>query len=234
MMSRIEPPICVALDTPDLERATALVDALSPYINVFKVGLELFASTGPRAVKMVHERDKKVFLDLKLSDIPNTVAGATRAAKKLGVAFLTVHSNAGRASVRAAVEEAGDEVQVLVVSVLTSLDDTDLRDVGIGRPTSAQVDAMAALAASEGASGLVLAAPEVRRIREAYPRFFLLVPGIRPGQSDVGDQRRVGTPAEVVAAGADLLVLGRAVTTAEDPVETTKKILDDIGPKVKA
>lgn len=233
MKSRIEPPICIALDTPDLARATALVDALSPYINVFKVGLELFASAGPRAVEMVHERDKRVFLDLKLSDIPNTVAGATRAAKKLGVAFLTVHSNAGRASVRAAVEEAG-EVQVLVVSVLTSLDDSDLKELGVGRSTSAQVDAMAALAASQGASGLVLAAPEVSRIRAAHPGVFLLVPGIRAGQSDVGDQRRVGTAAEVVAAGADLLVLGRAVTTAKDPVEATRKILDDIGPKVKA
>jgi orotidine-5'-phosphate decarboxylase len=185
---------------------------------VFKVGLELFSAAGPDAVRAVCDRGCDVFLDLKINDIPKQAAGAVRSATKIGVRYVTAHSNGGRAMVRAAVEAAGDErITVLVVSVLTSLDDDDLRDVGVHRSAADQVQAMAALAADEGAPGLVLAAREVAAMRSLHPDLFLVTPGIRPATAEVGDQRRVGTPAAAIEAGADMLVVGRPVTDAADP-----------------
>ena len=234
-MKKIDPPVCIALDKPDLDSAIALVDALHERVPVFKVGLQLFTAVGPAAVEAVLSRGRDVFLDLKLSDIPNTVAGATRSASALGARFLTVHGNAGRASVRAAVEAAGDTgPRILVLSVLTSLSDTDVADIGVPRSASDQVDLMAALAVAERAPGLVLGATEVARVRAAHPDLFLLVPGIRTADSAIGDQRRVGTARDVVADGADLIVLGRAVTAADDPSRALDGILDEIGNGVPA
>jgi orotidine-5'-phosphate decarboxylase len=227
--SHIEPPICIALDYSSLDDAKRLLDGLADRVRVFKVGLELFTSAGPEAVREVTSRGCDVFLDLKIHDIPNTAARAVRAAGRLGARFLTIHGSGGREMVRSAVEATdGGAPQLLVVSVVTSLDEDGLREVGVPRGIAEQVDAMAALAVEEKAPGLVLAAREVARVRAAHPELFLLVPGIRPGGSDAGDQKRIGTPGAVVADGADLIVLGRAVTQAADPREATDRILDEI------
>jgi orotidine-5'-phosphate decarboxylase len=215
-----------------------LIDALADKVQVFKVGFQLFVSAGPAAVHAVHERGRDVFLDLKVNDIPNTAAGAVRSAAALGVRFLTIHSSGGSAMVRAAVDATDDgEPLLLVVSVLTSLDAEELKSLGIERSPSEQVDAMAALAVAEGAPGLVLAAPEVARVRAAHPDLFLLVPGMRPAwatPSETGsDQKRVGTPAATLADGADLLVLGRAVTADPDPAEAMDRVLDEIATGAK-
>ncbi len=225
---RIEPPICVALDTPDMDHALHIVEALDGAVPVFKIGLELFSAAGPQAVREVLARGADVFLDLKVNDIPNTAAGAVRAVSQMGVGFVTVHANAGRATVRAAVDAAADPLKVMVVSVLTSLDDDELRETGVDRTAGAQVAAMARLATEEGAPGLVLASGEVAAIRAAYPDLFLVTPGIRPASSAIGDQRRVGTPGAAVSAGSDLLVLGRAVTAADRPRTALEAIVEEI------
>jgi orotidine-5'-phosphate decarboxylase len=225
---KLEPPIAIALDTPDLDSAIRTMDALESSVPVFKIGLELFSAAGPRAVREARDRGAEVFLDLKINDIPNTAEGAVRAVGELGAAFVTVHANAGRATVRAAVRAAGDGLTVLVVSVLTSLADDDLRDVGVGRSAPDQVMAMAELAVDEGAPGLVLASGEVAAVRKRFPSLFLVTPGIRPASADVGDQRRVGTPGSAISAGADLLVVGRAVTASAEPRAALRAVVQEI------
>jgi orotidine-5'-phosphate decarboxylase len=235
----IDPPICIALDFSDLDEAKRIIDLLADRVQVFKVGLQLFTAAGPAAVEAVHARGRDVFLDLKVHDIPNTATGAVRSAAGLGVRFLTIHGSGGREMVRAAVKATvGGRPNLLVVSVITSLDEASLAETGVGRGISAQVDAMAALAAEEGAPGLVLGAGEVARIRTAHPDLFLLVPGMRPAWASAtrgpgglprqDDQKRMGTPAEAVADGANLVVLGRAVTAADDPAEATDRVLDEV------
>ncbi|MEX0875208.1 MAG: orotidine-5'-phosphate decarboxylase [Actinomycetota bacterium] len=229
MSTLIDPPICIALDVSSLDEAKRLLDALAGRVSVFKVGLELFTAAGPQAVREVTSRNCDVFLDLKIHDIPNTAARAVRAAERLGARFLTIHGSGGREMVRAAIEGTTEgRPELLVVSVVTSLDEDALREVGVTRSIAEQVDAMAALASEEQAPGLVLAASEVARVRAAHPGLFLLVPGIRPAGSDAGDQKRVGTPGDVVVAGADLIVLGRSVTQAAHPAAATDRILDEI------
>ncbi len=228
-LKALDPPVCVALDVPDLGSALRIVDSLEGAVPVYKVGLELFSAAGPAAVEAIRARGAEVFLDLKVNDIPKQTSGAVRAAAGIDVAYLTVHSNAGRATIRAAVEAAeGGRPLILVVSVLTSLDDDDLRDVGVDRGCTDQVAAMARLAEAEGAPGLVLGAGEVVSVRSDHPDLFLVTPGIRPLAVDAADQRRIGTPGAAVSAGADLLVLGRAVTAAADPVGALRSILDEI------
>jgi orotidine-5'-phosphate decarboxylase len=229
MRPQVEPPVCIALDVGDLAAAEAIVDKLGGLVPVFKVGLELFTAAGPRAVEAVLSRRAEVFLDLKVNDIPQQAAGAVRAAADIGVSYLTVHSNAGRATVRAATDASQEDgPKILVVSVLTSLDDEGLREVGVERPTGDQVAAMARLASDEGAPGLVLGAGEVESVRRTHPGLFLVTPGIRPAAADVADQRRVGTPGAAVAAGADMLVVGRPVTGATDPAGALEAILREI------
>ena len=229
MSARVEPPLCIALDVSDLASALEIVDALDGLVPVFKVGLELFCAEGPRAVEEVRSRGPQVFLDLKVNDIPNQAAGAVRAASRMGVSYLTVHANGGRAMVRSAVEAAsGGSTKILVVSVVTSLDDDGLKEVGVERNTADQVAAMARLAEDEGAPGLVLGSGEVGRVRQRHPELFLVTPGIRPAKAAAGDQRRIGTPGAAVAAGADLLVLGRAVTQASDPRKALQAIVREI------
>ncbi|MEX2393135.1 MAG: orotidine-5'-phosphate decarboxylase [Actinomycetota bacterium] len=226
---RIDPPIAIALDYGSLDEAKRTIDALAEQVRVFKVGLQLFTAAGPAAVRAVHDRGCDVFLDLKVGDIPNTAAGAVASAAGIGARFLTIHSSGGPTMVRAAVEAAaGGAPKLLVVSVLTSLDEAEMAATGVMRPLSDQVDAMAALAVAAGAPGLVLAATEVARIRAAYPDLFLLVPGIRPAWAQADDQKRMGTPAQVVADGADLMVLGRAVTAAADPSGALARVLEEI------
>jgi orotidine-5'-phosphate decarboxylase len=180
-------------------------------------------------VRAIRDKGCEVFLDLKVNDIPNQAAGAVRAAARIGARYLTVHANAGRDTLRAAVEAAsGGLPRILVVSVVTSLDTPGLRELGVGRDVSDQVDAMAELAVAERAPGLVLAATEVARVRGAHPDLFLVTPGIRPAGTKDGDQRRTGTPAAAVTAGADMLVVGRPVYAAPDPRAALEAILAEI------
>jgi orotidine-5'-phosphate decarboxylase len=228
MTKTIDPPICIALDVSTLDEAKLLVDELAELVPVFKVGLQLFTAAGPAAVEAVHAAGREVLLDLKIGDIPQTAIGAVRSASVLGVRFLTIHSSGGREMVKAAVEAAEGRTDLLVVTALTSLNDDSLQEIGIARSISDQVDAMAALAADEGAPGIVLGAGEVARVRPAHPDLFFLVPGIRPVGADLDDQKRVGTPGAVVADGADLIVLGRAVTQAADPGRALEAVLAEI------
>ena len=210
----------VALDTPTLAKALVLVDSLGPACDFYKVGSELFTAAGPGAVAALRERGCDVFLDLKFHDIPNTVRGAVRNASRTGAALVTVHATGGSDMLRAAVDEAGDRCGVLAVTVLTSLDGRALSQ-SWGRPVSAvgdEVLRLAEMARSAGAHGIVCAASEAAAVRAAHGEALrLLVPGIRLEGAAVQDQVRTATPAEAVVAGATYLVLGRAVTAADDP-----------------
>jgi orotidine-5'-phosphate decarboxylase len=214
--------IVAALDTADLSRAEALADALAPpRCGVLKVGLELFGAAGPEAVRRIGAR-APVFLDLKLHDIPNTVAGAVRALLPLRPTMLTLHAAGGEDMVEAAreaAEAAGAARPILLaVTVLTSLDAGALAETGVPDPPEAQVLRLARLALDNGADGLVCSPREATAIRRTFgARPVLVVPGVRPVGSAAGDQARTATPAEAVAAGADWIVLGRPLTAAPDP-----------------
>ncbi len=218
----IDPPVLVALDRPDLESARALARSLVGAVGGLKVGLELFVAEGPAAVRTLAAHDLPIFLDLKLHDIPATVAGAVRAAGRLGVALLTVHAAGGRAMLEAAVEAAASfgarRPRLLAVTVLTSLDAADLAATGVVDAPLDQVVRLARLAYAAGVDGVVCSPPEIAAVRAALGREALIVvPGIRPAGAASEDQKRVTTPAEARAAGADLLVIGRPITAAADP-----------------
>jgi orotidine-5'-phosphate decarboxylase len=213
--------LIAALDTPDLARAEALAAALAPRCGALTVGLDLFGAAGPEAVRRIAAR-APVFLDLKLHDIPNTVAGAVRALLPLRPAMLTLHAAGGAAMVaaaREAAEAAGAARPILLaVTVLTSLDAAALSETGVAGGPVQQVLRLARLAMAAGADGLVCSPQEVAKIRDALGEApLLVVPGVRPAGSAAGDQARTATPAEAVAAGADWIVLGRPITGAADP-----------------
>ena len=211
-------PIAVALDAPDVETAARWSAAVEPHVAVVKVGLELFCRHGPAVVDAVRGGSGiGLFLDLKLHDIPATVAGAARAVAGLKPQFLTVHASGGTAMVRAAVEAAPD-VDIAAVTVLTSLSAADLEGIGLlGQPMDA-ARRLAVLAVSAGARALVCSPQEVAGIRaEVGPDITLITPGVRPAGAATQDQARVATPEAALAAGADLLVLGRPITGADDP-----------------
>ena len=221
--------IIAALDTPDASRAASWARSLAPHVGLVKVGLELFVAEGPSAVAAVAASGVPIFLDLKLHDIPNTVAGATRSAASLGVSMLTIHAAGGTAMIAAAREAAegagASRPMILCVTVLTSLGAADLGATGIAGGTAQQVLRLARLAVEAGADGLVCSAHEVAPLRAALgPGVKLIVPGIRPAGSDSGDQKRVMTPKEAADAGADWLVIGRPITGAPDPAEAAKAI----------
>ncbi len=226
--------IVAALDTADLARAEALAGALAPpACGVLKVGLELFGAAGPEAVRRVGAR-APVFLDLKLHDIPNTVAGAVRALLPLRPAMLTLHAAGGAAMLRAAREaaEAAGAARrpiLLAVTVLTSLDAGDLERTGVAGAPEAQVLRLARLAMENGADGLVCSPREAAAIRGALGAApLLVVPGVRPAGSAAGDQARTATPAEAVAAGADWIVLGRPLTGAPDPAAAAAAVAAEL------
>lgn len=225
---RHDPPLCVPLDVPDLELARRLLDSLEGTVPVFKVGLELFCAEGPAAAALVVDRGAALFLDLKINDIPRTAAGAVRAAGRLGASYVTLHGSGGRAMIAAARSAAPEGLGLLVVSVLTSLDGPALAETGVARSVPEQVEAMAQIASEEGAHGLVLSPAEVAAVRAAHPDLFLVTPGVRPAGSDVGDQRRTDSPAAAIAAGADLLVVGRPIITPNDPARAAAEIVDEI------
>nr|WP_149538508.1 orotidine-5'-phosphate decarboxylase [Siccirubricoccus phaeus] len=220
--------IIPAIDTPDAARAVALAAALGPGSGAVKLGLELFTAAGPEAVRRVTPL-APVFLDLKLHDIPNTVAGAVRSLLPLRPAMLTLHAAGGAAmlaAAREAAEAAGEARPILLaVTVLTSLDAAALSETGVAGGPVQQVLRLARLALSAGVDGLVCSPREVGPIRDAFGQTpLLVVPGLRPAGSAAGDQARTATPAEAVAAGADWLVIGRPITGAADPVAALAEI----------
>ena len=217
--------ICVALDFPSWAKAEPFARAIAPAVGILKVGLELFAAEGPPAVRAAAALGRPVFLDLKLHDIPNTVEGAARSAAACGASLLTVHASGGEEMVRAAVRGAGGKLRVLAVTVLTSLDAGALDAIGLEGPPEAAVVRLARLAVGAGAGGLVCSPHEVRAVRAAVgPGPLLVVPGVRPAGAAKGDQARVATPAEAVAAGADVIVVGRPLRDVPDPVAAAREI----------
>jgi len=227
--------LIVALDVQTRDEAVAKVKAIGSDVGFYKIGLELFTAEGPDVVKAVKDLGKRVFLDLKLHDIPRTVERAVKSGGKLGVDLMTIHSVGGKAMIKAAADAAAefgaDGPKILAVTVLTSLDQSDLVDVGIvGRTPAEQVQAMAAFATANGAHGLVCSPKEVGSLSKALKRGTLFItPGVRPAGSAVGDQKRVATPADAVRDGATHLVVGRPILAAEDPVAAARTILAEMG-----
>jgi orotidine-5'-phosphate decarboxylase len=221
--------LIVALDVASAREAEAVVQRLGASVDFYKIGLELFAAAGPAVVERVKARGKRVFLDLKLHDIPRTVERAVKSCGTLGVDLLTIHSSGGRAMIRAAAEAAASfgpaAPRVVAVTCLTSLDQQDLTDLGIGRPMAEQVAALGALAVQNGAGGIVCSPQEVAAMRRLLgPAALLVTPGVRPAGADVGDQKRVATPAQAVADGATHLVVGRPILEAADPGRAAEAI----------
>ncbi len=225
-------PVLVAIDRPDLGGALALARGLVGAVGGLKLGLELFVAEGPAAVRALATTGLPIFLDLKLHDIPNTVAGAVRAAAGLGAALLTVHAAGGRAMLEAAVQAARaspSPPRLLAVTVLTSLDDADLAATGVAGAPLEQAVRLARLAREAGLDGVVCSPQEIAAVRAALgPGPLVVVPGIRPAGGAAGDQKRIATPAEALAAGADLLVIGRPITTAPDPRAAARAIVAEI------
>jgi orotidine-5'-phosphate decarboxylase len=221
--------IIVALDSPTLASALAICDRLQGEVGLFKVGLELFSACGPEAIRWVQARGR-VFLDLKLHDIPETVGRAMAAATKHGVDLVTVHGSGGRAMLGRAAEAAhAAGTRVVAVTALTSLDEKDLEETGQRGPLLDLVVARAKLAQAAGCDGVVASPQEVAAIRAACgPAFLLVTPGVRPAGSDVADQKRVATPAAAVQAGADYLVVGRPITGAKDPRAAARAIAAEL------
>lgn len=215
-------PVFVAIDTPDLARARALAAAVRPHVGGLKLGLEFFAAHGPAGVAALGDAELPIFLDLKLHDIPNTVAGAVAALAPLAPSILTVHAAGGRAMLEAARAAAPRATRVVAVTVLTSLDDADLAGVPDG--VSAQVPRLAALARASGVDGIVCSGAEVARARAAWPEGFLVVPGVRPAGAEIADQKRVVTPRAALDLGASILVIGRPITAAADPAAAAAAI----------
>ncbi len=226
--------LIIALDVPRTTDALAAVDALPPELGWYKIGLELFCAEGPAIVQAVRSRRKSVFLDLKLHDIPRTVERAVKSAAQHGVEMLTVHASGGRAMLRAAADAArscgAKPPKIIAVTALTSLDQKDLGDLGISRTPAQQVLALADIALSCGVDGLVCSPQEVEVLRGRFgPHPLLVTPGIRLPGEDVGDQKRVATPAAAVRAGASFLVVGRPVLEAKDPAAAARAIVKEMG-----
>jgi orotidine-5'-phosphate decarboxylase len=226
------PPVFCAIDRPDLEGALALCRSLADVVGGFKVGLEFVTANGPAGVRAVVAQGLPVFLDVKFHDIPNTVAGAVRAAGELGVAMLTLHVAGGPAMLRAAVEAAAGSASrpaLLGVTVLTSVDDADLATIGVPHSASDQVVRLAALAQGCGLDGVICAPQEIAALRGRFAGGLkLVVPGIRPAGSGQGDQKRTLGPGAAIAAGADWLVVGRPITAASDPRAAAAAIAAEI------
>lgn len=223
--------VIVPLDVSSEEEALALVEVLGEPADFYKVGLELYTHAGPSVVRALRDRGKRVFLDLKLHDIPNTVARAVESAISLDVEMLTVHATGGRSMMRAAAEAGAGRLSLLGVTVLTSLTAEELAEVRgceVGSVRT-EVGRLADLAAECGLEGVVASPLETEWLRRTAPGGFLIVtPGVRPAGADPGDQKRVATPADAVAAGADFLVVGRPVTEAPDPRAALVALLDEV------
>ena len=232
-----EDALIVALDFSSLADAEKIVKKISPLVKTFKVGKELFTSAGPEAVEMVHAYKCRVFLDLKFHDIPNTVGSACEAAAKLGVFMMNVHALGGQTMMVGAVQavhKVADEKKIaapkiLGVTVLTSLTDKDLHQVGIKKKVKQEVQDLAILAQRSGLDGVVASGQEIKLIRRVAGKNFLIVtPGVRPIWAAHGDQKRIMTPKEAVTSGADYIVVGRPITQHPQPLLAAEKILTEV------
>src|SRR5258705_13871594 len=225
-------PVYVALDTPSLAQPSALAASLKPYVAGIKIGLEFVSANGPDGVRAMVATGVPVFLDVKLHDIPNTVAGAMKALAPLGAAIINVHASGGGAMMRAAVEAASSvrpKPMLLAVTVLTSLDAADLAAMGVSGTPLEQVVRLARLTKESGIDGVVCSPQEIAAVRAACgPDFVIVTPGVRPAGGALDDQRRVMTPKRALEAGADFLVIGRPITGAADPAEAAKSILAEL------
>jgi orotidine-5'-phosphate decarboxylase len=217
-------PIFVALDTPNLQHALALAEQVRSNAGGVKLGLEFFSANGPAGVAAILRLGIPVFLDLKLHDIPNTVAKAVEALRPLEPAVLTVHAAGGQAMLEAAKAAAAPATKVVAVTVLTSLDGDDLQSIGIQGTPGEQVRRLASLAKDAGLDGIVCSGAEVDAARRVWPNGFFVVPGVRPAGVGAGDQKRVVTPREALESGASILVIGRPVTGADDPAAALRDI----------
>ncbi|NIZ00929.1 orotidine-5'-phosphate decarboxylase [Thalassospira lucentensis] len=239
MTQQISPKdrIFCAIDTTDLDRAIDLASKLSGVIGGAKLGKEFFAAHGPQGVQAVAKVGMPVFLDVKYHDIPNTVAGAIRAVSPMGLKIVNVHAaggmemmqRAGDAAREAAAKAGVEAPWVIAVTILTSMDQNDLDDVGLKGPIEDRVVKLAELTQKAGLDGIVCSAQEITPVRAACgPDFKLITPGIRPAWAASDDQKRIVTPKDAVAMGSDVLVIGRPITKAEDPVDAAKRIVAEL------
>ncbi len=210
-------PIFVALDTPDFERAKSLAENVRRHVGGIKLGLEFFNANGRAGVRDMAKLDLPIFLDLKLHDIPNTVGKAVQALRPLNPAILTVHAAGGRAMMEDAKAAAPSGTKVVAVTVLTSLDATDLAAAGVNGSTHDQVSRLTLLAKEAGLDGVVCSGEEVAAAKALWPHGFFVVPGVRPADGAAGDQKRIVTPRQALDRGASVLVIGRPITQAQDP-----------------
>jgi orotidine-5'-phosphate decarboxylase len=217
-------PIYVAIDTPDMDRARAIATAVKRHAGGLKLGLEFFCHNGRHGVMELAELGLPLFLDLKLHDIPNTVAKAIQALAPITPAILTVHAAGGRAMLEDAKAAAPTGTKVVAVTVLTSLDGDDLASIGVKSDNHEQVERLAALAKEAGLDGIVCSGNEVSAVRRKWKDGFFVVPGIRPANAQHGDQKRVMTPRGAIDAGASILVIGRPITAADDPAVALREI----------
>ena len=222
--------IAVAMDVCSAEAALASAEQLAGHVGVFKIGLELFVAEGPAIVERLREHvpNVDIFLDLKLHDIPNTMCGAIRSARRLGARFITVHAGSGTAHLRACVEEAGEDLGVLAVTVLTSQDEQACREAGHTRLPGELVEMRAVCAREAGCAGVVCSGQELAQVRAVAPELYRVVPGIRPAGAAVGDQKRVMTPARAIAGGATHLVVGRPIMQADNMAQAADAIAQEI------
>jgi orotidine-5'-phosphate decarboxylase len=224
--------LIVALDVPGATQARQIVHAIGEAATTYKIGKQLFTAEGPQVVRDLVGSGRKVFLDLKYHDIPNTVAAAVRSASDLGVSMLTVHASGGSGMLKAAVEAASQssaKPMVLAVTMLTSLSDSDLQELGITGNVLTQVLRLGALALAAGCGGLIASAQEARALRQTLGEGFAIVtPGVRPAGAAAGDQARVVTPKDAITAGATYLVVGRPILDAPDPAQAARRIADEI------
>jgi orotidine-5'-phosphate decarboxylase len=230
--------LIVALDVPDAASALALVGQLEKSCQWFKVGLELFIAAGPAIIEPLAARGHSVFLDLKLHDIPNTVAGAVRSAASLGVRMISLHAAGGPvmlSAARAALDGLADPPELLAVTALTSMDQAQINAVGLGRSPAEQVVLLARMGLKAGMRGFVCSPQEVASLRALTgAEGVLVVPGIRPAGAKAGDQKRIATPADALRRGASFLVVGRPITQAPDPAEAAEAILKEMAEALEA
>lgn len=220
-------PVIVALDVPSLPEAERLARALQSEVGGFKVGMELLMGEGPRAIAVLADLGLPVFADAKLHDIPNTVGRAAARIRAAGARWVTVHGSGGSSMIEAAVENMGGS-GVLAVTMLTSLNASDLAAIGVNATPADYVSTLAALAAGAGSEGVVCSPGEITAVRGAEPSLQIFTPGVRPETSDPGDQQRVATPEQAIVDGADYLVIGRPITAAPDPVIAAREIAASI------
>lgn len=221
--------LIVALDVSSAREARDLVQRIGDEAGLYKVGLQLFTAEGPGFVRELVSSGRKVFLDLKFHDIPNTVGQAVRQAAELGASMLTIHGTGGTAMLKAAAEAAAGRVTLLAVTVLTSMNDEDLQQVGIAGHVLDQAVRIASLAKAAGFGGIVSSPREAAQLRRSLGEGFAIVtPGVRPAGSALNDQQRVATPGEAIASGATHVVVGRPITHAADPAEAARGILEEI------